>query len=153
MPDITSPPPHQSVHRDECRDDIKAILAKAARETVERLNYTRDEAADILIAALAEYLDERFSVTSRRKLGWAKSSLGFWTLVASLAPSYPDASRSLRWTATALNIARYLRSRDFNATAVTVERELLDHAATDPNFPWIVSLDEKKHELVFTPKA
>jgi hypothetical protein len=37
----------------------------------EGLGYSPDEAKRILVAALAEYLDERFSVTPRRLAGLA----------------------------------------------------------------------------------
>ena len=153
MPDITSYKPSQGVHRDECRDDIKATLAKVAKESVEQLRYSRGEALDILTAALAEYLDERFSVTSRRKLGWAKPSPGFWTLVANLAPGYPGATRDAAWTASAWDIATYLRSENFNTTAVTVERELLEQSANDSSFPWSVTLDPITRSLRFIPKT
>jgi hypothetical protein len=151
-PEITTHPPHRSEHREECREDIKAVLTKAAKEQVDYLGYTRQEAVDLVIAALADYLDERFSVTSRRKLGWSPEPAGFWAHVANLAPQYPDAQRRARWTAAAADIATYLRSVGFNATAATVERELLGHSADDSSFPWTVTLDIAARRLVFVPK-
>jgi len=45
-----------------------AISARA-KELTERLRHSADEAKTILVAALAGYLDERFSVTMRRLAG------------------------------------------------------------------------------------
>jgi hypothetical protein len=151
--EITTYPPHRSEHREECRDDIKAVLAKAAKEQVDHLGYSRPEAVGLVIAALADYLDERFSITSRRKLGWSPAPAGFWTHVANLAPQYPGARQHVPWTATASDIAAYLRSVGFNATAATVERELLEHSVTDSSFPWRVTLDTAARHLAFAPKA
>jgi hypothetical protein len=60
-------------HRDglsyrTCRDMIGDAISGRAQE-LEKLEYQRDKAKDILIAALARYLDERFSVGSRRRMG------------------------------------------------------------------------------------
>jgi hypothetical protein len=153
MSEITSYPPHRSPHRDECRDDIKSTFSKVAKEQAGMLGYSRGEALDILVAALAEYLDDRFSVTSRRTLGWAGPSPGFWSLVAKLAPSYPGATQQMQWTAAPGDIATYLRSNGFDTTSVTVEHELLEHAEQDSSFPWRVILDSKSRRLIFEPKT
>lgn len=153
MPEVTTYPPHQGPRLGECREDIKAVLGKAARDLTQYLDYSKIEAVDLIIAALADYLDERFSVTSRRILGWARQPEGFWTLVAELAPSFPGAQKHAQWRAKASDIATYLRSRGFNATAVTIERELLNHAADDSSFPWMVTLEASSRKLVFTPKS
>ena len=53
----------------ECRDLIDAAIRGRARELVEDLGYEIPEAERILAAAVAQYLDERFSVTNRRLMG------------------------------------------------------------------------------------
>jgi hypothetical protein len=53
----------------ECRDMIDGAIRGRARELTKDLGYTIPEAEGILAAAVAAYLDERFSVTSRRALG------------------------------------------------------------------------------------
>jgi hypothetical protein len=54
-------------------DECKAMIAGAARgrlaELRQDLKYSEEEATQIFSSALAKYLDERFSVTNRRKLG------------------------------------------------------------------------------------
>lgn len=57
-------------HRARCIDDIEAIIVEAARSLVDDLKYQELEAEDILAAAIAYYLDERFSITNRRMLGF-----------------------------------------------------------------------------------
>jgi hypothetical protein len=52
-----------------CREIIADAIAARAHELSDGLHYTEDEAKPILVQALARYLDERFSVTSRRRLG------------------------------------------------------------------------------------
>jgi len=37
------------------------------------LDYSQQDAEGILAGALAYYLDERFSITDGRKLGWVKA--------------------------------------------------------------------------------
>jgi hypothetical protein len=53
-----------------CREMITDAIAGRATELIRDLDYTEDEAKSILIFALARYLDERFSISSRRRLGW-----------------------------------------------------------------------------------
>lgn len=55
---------------DECSAAIEAVLVRCARDLT-TLGYDRKQAVDILSSALAEYLDERFSITSRQLLGFA----------------------------------------------------------------------------------
>jgi hypothetical protein len=69
-----------------------AISARA-KELTERLRYSADEAKGILVAALAGYLDERFSVTSRRLAGLV-SGVPAKDIVDGL-PNWSD--RNLRW--------------------------------------------------------
>ena len=53
----------------ECRDLIDAAIRGRAMELVEDFQYDRPDAEEILAAAVAQYLDERFSVTNRRVMG------------------------------------------------------------------------------------
>lgn len=52
-----------------CRDLIDHAVRGRARELTEQLNYPREEAKEILVSAIAHYLDDRFSVTTRRQMG------------------------------------------------------------------------------------
>jgi hypothetical protein len=54
---------------DACRDLITDAISGRARELTESLGYSQEEAKRILVAAIARYLDARFSVSSRRRLG------------------------------------------------------------------------------------
>lgn len=53
----------------DCVGSIEAVIRTAARALVESLRYGEDEAEGILVNAIAEYLDERFSITNRHMLG------------------------------------------------------------------------------------
>jgi hypothetical protein len=53
----------------ECRGLIDTAFRGRAMELVENLGYDIPEAEEILAAAVAQYLDERFSVTNRRIMG------------------------------------------------------------------------------------
>ena len=69
----TPNPPHRE-HRPLdrytiCRGLIAEAISERARELTKSLGYTQEEAKEILVAALARYLDERFTVSSRRRLG------------------------------------------------------------------------------------
>jgi hypothetical protein len=52
-----------------CRDAIELGIRARAKELTGPLGYATDEARKILAGAIAKYLDERFSVTSRRQMG------------------------------------------------------------------------------------
>jgi hypothetical protein len=52
-----------------CREMIADAISGRARELTGPLHYLQEEAKGILVRALARYLDERFSVSSRRRLG------------------------------------------------------------------------------------
>jgi len=52
-----------------CRELIADAISGRARELTGPLNYATEQAKRILVSALARYLDERFSVSSRRRLG------------------------------------------------------------------------------------
>src|SRR5262249_53584519 len=51
-----------------CREMMAAAISGRARELTVALKYPQEEAKQILVSALAHYLDERFSVSSRRRL-------------------------------------------------------------------------------------
>jgi hypothetical protein len=65
--------PHQeggaSDRYTNCRELIAGAISGRARELTGSLNYAQDQAKQILVSALARYLDERFSVSSRRRFG------------------------------------------------------------------------------------
>lgn len=52
-----------------CREKIADAISGRAQELTGPLGYSREEAKRILVLALARYLDDRFSVSSRRRLG------------------------------------------------------------------------------------
>jgi hypothetical protein len=52
-----------------CREMIEDAISGRAVELIGPLGYTNEEARKILISALARYLDDRFSVSHRRRLG------------------------------------------------------------------------------------
>ena len=52
-----------------CRELIAGAISGRAKELTRGLGYTQEEAKGILVSALARYLDERFSVSSRREIG------------------------------------------------------------------------------------
>jgi len=57
---------------DDCRAMIQAVLQERWDELRETLGYDKQVAERILAGALAYFLDERFSITDGRKLGWLK---------------------------------------------------------------------------------
>ncbi len=54
----------------DCKVAIEQALRTCANDLCEALNYDRRDAEEILAGAVARYLDERFTVTDRRNLGW-----------------------------------------------------------------------------------
>ena len=50
-------------------DSRREAIGGRAKELTELLGYPTEQAKPILVSALARYLDERFSVSSRRELG------------------------------------------------------------------------------------
>jgi hypothetical protein len=52
-----------------CREMIADAISGRARELTGPLQYPQEEAKRILVAAIARYLDNRFSVSHRRQLG------------------------------------------------------------------------------------
>jgi hypothetical protein len=63
------PPETSSPSFLDCAEMIDLAIRGRAHELVDDLSYERKQAEEILAGALARYLDERFSVTSRRSLG------------------------------------------------------------------------------------
>lgn len=64
----TNPPARSRSYRD-CRELIANEIIGRAVEMRDRLKYTPDEIRTVMTKALAIYLDERFSVSSRRDFG------------------------------------------------------------------------------------
>ena len=52
-----------------CRELIADAISGRASELTGPLKYSQEEAKRILVSAIARYLDERFSVSSRRRFG------------------------------------------------------------------------------------
>jgi hypothetical protein len=53
----------------ECRDAIAREIGVRAAQLRDKLGYGPDEVKSVMTSVLATYLDERFSVSSRRQLG------------------------------------------------------------------------------------
>lgn len=73
LADIHENKPHmEGQSYQDCMDKIKNALIQCGHWLVDEsmLNYSRDEATNILAAAIAYFLDERFSITNRKLLGW-----------------------------------------------------------------------------------
>jgi hypothetical protein len=144
--------PHKGTLFEDCREDIIAVLADVLGSLHEALMYSKDESIDIVTAALVRFLDDRFSVTSRQILGWTtRPRIDFWSLISDLAPRLPG-KPDMKWTASATDVAFALQAAGLDTTAVTVERELLEHAEADSAFPWRVSMEPQSRKLVFEPK-
>lgn len=58
------------VESDDCREAIEQQLQLVAHDLTDRLRYPIEEAKTILVDALFCYLDDRFSITSRKLLGF-----------------------------------------------------------------------------------
>jgi len=66
---VSVPPPASSASRDDCAENIKAVLGRVAQLLVGPLKYTEVEAKAVVAGCLAYFLDERFSISSGRLLG------------------------------------------------------------------------------------
>ncbi len=72
-PYISTNGPYQGGHSaEDCSVMIQRVLQDRWLELGEELGYDKSDAERILAGALAYYLDERFSITDGRKLGWLK---------------------------------------------------------------------------------
>jgi len=65
-----SSPERESRTYSDCRDQIASEIGARAAEVREKLKYGEEELKAIMSKALARYLDERFSVSRRRAMGW-----------------------------------------------------------------------------------
>lgn len=66
--------PHMGGHGfDDCREMIIGIISARATDLVDALHYSEADAKAVLAGAMARYLDERFTVTDRVRLGWVAS--------------------------------------------------------------------------------
>jgi hypothetical protein len=71
---ITTNRPYEGKHSaEDCSMMIQAALQDRWLELRRKLGYDTTDAERILAGALAYYLDERFSITDGRKLGWVKA--------------------------------------------------------------------------------
>jgi len=61
--------PEQSKSYDLCREMIADSISARARELKHQLDYPETDAKAILVGAIARFLDQRFSVSSRRQMG------------------------------------------------------------------------------------
>ncbi len=66
---VQNTPNHEGKSYGRCREAIADAISGRAHELKDKLGYSENEAKPILVHAIARYLDERFSVTSRRRLG------------------------------------------------------------------------------------
>jgi hypothetical protein len=62
---------HEGRGYTDCKEALDAVFRRAAQTLTKALRYERAQAEDILAAAVAHYLDERFRVTERKLLGFA----------------------------------------------------------------------------------
>jgi hypothetical protein len=62
-------PSHEGRGYDTCREMIAGAISGRAQELTGPLRYPQDQAKRVLVSALARYLDQRFSVSRRRRLG------------------------------------------------------------------------------------
>jgi hypothetical protein len=70
-PHISTNRPHRGGHSaDDRAVMIQSALQDRWFELRRILGYEKEAADRIMAGALASYLDERFTVTDRRKLGW-----------------------------------------------------------------------------------
>ena len=61
---------HPSEHARDCALRIRTTLQRVSIELVSALSYSKDEALAVVAAARASFLDQRFSVSARRAMGW-----------------------------------------------------------------------------------
>jgi hypothetical protein len=68
---IQAPRPMRGAAARDCGDMIQSVLTSCGTALVARLKYGHDEAEETFCAALVYFLDERFSITNSRILGWS----------------------------------------------------------------------------------
>ncbi|MGO8673259.1 MAG: hypothetical protein ACLQVD_18105 [Capsulimonadaceae bacterium] len=68
---IRRAPPRDTEAYRECSDMIDAIIRSKGHDLRFCLGYDLEPCEEILSGAIAQYLDERFSVSNRKLLGWA----------------------------------------------------------------------------------
>ena len=66
----SNPPDRSGRSYNDCRDTIAAEIGGRAKELRDKLGYDSQEIKTVMDKALAQYLDERFSITSLRNFGW-----------------------------------------------------------------------------------
>lgn len=54
----------------DCRDQVASEIGARAVELREKLKYDEEQLKTVMTKAIALYLDERFSVSRRRSMGW-----------------------------------------------------------------------------------
>lgn len=65
--------PREGQAAEDCAVMIRAAMAARWRQLREQLGYAQQDAEQILTEATAYYLDDRFSVTAGRRLGWLEA--------------------------------------------------------------------------------
>lgn len=66
----TNSPERSGRSYDHCREAIALEIGGRAKELRDKLKYSPEDIGIIMDMAIARYLDERFSITSLRTLGW-----------------------------------------------------------------------------------
>jgi len=65
------PHPHKNgLPSEPCAEMIRGRLQKCGTDLTQKLGYNREDAETVLAGAIAYYLDERFSITNRKLLGF-----------------------------------------------------------------------------------
>ena len=71
LKDVFTNEPHTGGNGlEDCVAAIRQVLKEVLHQLMDDLGYNRVDAEEVLAGALARYLDERFTVTDRRRLGW-----------------------------------------------------------------------------------
>jgi hypothetical protein len=65
-----NPPERRGQSYQECRDAIAIEIGGRAKQLRDMLKYNPEELEKVMDRAIAQYLDERFSISSLRRLGW-----------------------------------------------------------------------------------
>lgn len=62
-------PPQKTKSWKDCQEMISNAIGVRAQELVRDLHYEEQPAKSILVAAIAKYVDQRFSISTRRQMG------------------------------------------------------------------------------------